>query len=225
MCKEMIKFTCILTAVLLVNADRSRAGTIVDNTLSTVSGHGTLFGPNDPPPQYYAQEFTTGSQGALLISVVVNIGGATTSPVTAFGELLTNNDGTPQGGTDLGNFTTTATIGAAYTNDTFTTTSNIMLAAHTSYWFVLGSTDNDYKWSFTPSNTANPDGSSITNYAFSHDLSTWTVETNGPFLIQVNGTPTVVPEPSSIVLNAIGCSAIAFTVVVRRRFASTGRAH
>jgi hypothetical protein len=212
---RLLKFGFGVVFTFLVNFSQSSGATIVSNLSDAVAGTGTVFASG--PPQFYAQEFTTGAQSATLGSVIAALGGAA-QPFTASAALLANNGNSP-GSTVLTTFNVPA-ISSAYSDLTFTPASSITLSANTSYWFeLMASGTGDYKWQYTDTVSA-----SISDYAYSHDNgSTWTVETNGPFLIEVDSPSSAsAPEPSSLILvgltTLLGC-----VVVVSRRSRMVGR--
>ena len=209
----LTRFVCVFAATLLVNFGQSHAGIIISNLGDAQNGAGTIYAP--PAPQEYAQEFTTGSQSVELGTVIAQLGAASGS-FTASAELVADNSGLP-GSTVLTSFTVPS-IGTSYSGLTFTPNTSVLLSANTNYWFVLAASGTgSYKWGYTDTLNA-----SLPNYAVSDNSgSTWTIGTPaGPFLIQVNSAAAV-PEPSSIVLIALGVPAIA--MAMRRRFASIVR--
>ena len=88
----------------------------------------------------------------------------------------------------------------------------------TTYWFALAASGigTGFRWNYTDTLQSN-----LPNYAVSNDNgATWSVGTPaGPFILQVNSA---VPEPSSLVLLALGVSATG--IAMRRRSASIVRA-
>ena len=193
---------------LLFVARVSHAATIVSNLTDAVGGQGTVYAP--PEPQEYAQEFVTGGQSAPLGQVIADLGGATGS-LTASAELVANNAGQP-GSTILTSFTVPV-ISTTYSDLTFTPTSTATLSANTDYWFVLiASGTGSYKWAYTDTNSA-----SVPLYASSHDGVTWNVESNGPFLIEVDSSSAAAaPEPASFILAGLGGLLGLGTVLARR---------
>ena len=218
----LTRFACVCTVTLLMNFGQSRAGIVVSNLSDTQTGAGTIFAP--PAPQEYAQEFKTGSQNVDLADIIAPLGAATGS-FTASAELVADNGSNSPSSTVLTSFSV-PTIGTATTSPypqlTFTpNTSDVVLSANTNYWFVLAATGSgSYKWGYTGTTNA-----SLPNYAVSDNSgASWTVTpVTGPFLIEVDSVTPVsaVPEPSSVVLIALGVPAVA--IAMRRRCASTVR--
>ena len=161
--------------LLVVGLEQSQGAVIVSNLAAADNGAGTVYAP--PQPQAYAQEFTTGSQGALLGSVITVLG-PTTGSFTTTAQLLANNAGTP--GAVLTSFSVPAIPAATYGDVTFNPMSSVMLSANTNYWFELSAAGTGYiKWQYT-----NATNAQLPNYASSHDLGvTWSVDSGAPFLI------------------------------------------
>jgi hypothetical protein len=200
--------------ILLANAGLSYADTvIVSNLTAAVAGTGTIY--SSGPPQSYAQEFLTGSSSVVLSSIIVPLGDASGS-FAAGAELVNNNSGLP-GSTVLTGFTVPTIPTGSPTDLTFTPMSSVTLAANTDYWFILAATGSggDYQWQYT-----NTLSTSFPNYAVSNNSgSTWAIGTPpGPFLLGANAA--AVPEPSSLVLAAIGLLALGMVVRARRLRAS-----
>jgi len=201
-----------LAVALLTSVAQSRAAVIVSNLSATANGTSTIYASG--PPQEYAQEFLTGSSSFTLASIVAPIGDATGS-FTASAELVTNNSGQP-GTTVLATFTIPAIPTGTPSDLTFTPNSSVVLSANTDYWFVLSATGTtgDYKWDYT--NTNSP---SLPNYAVSQNSgSSWTVNSNGPEIIEVNSVDQVTgaPEPSSVLFLG-GISLFGFVISRRSR--------
>jgi hypothetical protein len=102
------------------------------------------------------------------------------------------------------------TISTGFTNVTLTPTSSVTLTANTDYWLVLSATGSggDYQWEYT-----NTLSSSFPNYAMSTDNgASWAIGTPaGPFLLDAT-----TPEPSSLVLGALGLLAFGLVVCAHR---------
>jgi hypothetical protein len=203
------KFFCGTALTLFVSLGQSHADIIVSNLADPVDGTGTVYASG--PPQFYAQEFETGSQSVELGSIIANVGEAAGS-FTASAELVVNSGDLP-GSTILTGFTVPA-IGSSLSDLTFTPTSSVTLSANTPYWFVLeaSGTTGSYKWAYT--NTLSP---SLPNYAVSNNSgASWTIGTPpGPFLIEADSV-TAIPEPSTFrLVGAVGL--LGFVVVLSRR--------
>jgi len=114
-----------------IHVENAGADVIVDNTSQSPVGYG-IVGTG----QFEGQEFNTGNASYALTSVVAQVG-ASSGTYTGVAELVTDNGGTPAGGTVLTTFSFPA-IGASFANETFIpTTSGVVLNANTNYWFVL----------------------------------------------------------------------------------------
>lgn len=196
--------------MLLANAGLSYGDAVIlSNLTAAVNGTGTIY--NSGPPQWYAQEFLTGSSSELLSSIIVPLGDASGS-FTAGAQLVNNNSGLP-GSTVLTGFTVPMIPTGSPTDLTFTPMSSVTLAANTDYWFILAAAGSggDYQWPYTNTLSA-----SFLNYAVSENSgATWTVGAPpGPFLLEATA-PSPVPEPSSLVL--VTCGFLTFAVVLSRR--------
>jgi len=191
--------------MMLANAGLSYGGTvIVSNLTDTVNGTGTIY--SSGPPQSYAQEFLTGNSSLALSRIIVALGGAS-GTFTATADLVNNNSGLP-GSTVLTGFTV-PTIPSGVADLTLTPTSSVTLQANTDYWFVLSASGSgSFQWEYTSTLS-----SSFPNYAVSMDNgATWATGTPaGPFLLEAD-----TPEPSSLVLGAIGLLTFSMVVCVRR---------
>jgi hypothetical protein len=206
----LIRVVCVFAVAPIVSSVPSRAGTIVSNLDQTMNGHSTIYAAG--PPQEYAQQFTTGSQGVELGTVTALLGDAL-GTFTASAELVTDNGGTP-GTTVLTTFTVpTIPTGTTYVDETFTPNSSVMLSANTSYWFILSASGTDttarYRWGYTDSTSYTGSGS-LGEIGVSRDNgATWTIHplSYGPEILQVNTAS--VPEPTSLVLIALAVPAIA----------------
>jgi hypothetical protein len=201
-------FFALFAITLFMSIGQSHAGIIVSNINATVNGTAGIFSPATPPPEWQAQEFTTGSQSVTLGTVIVSLGDAS-GTFTPFAELVTDDNNKP-GSMVLTSFTVPS-IGTSFADLTFSPTSSVLLSANTSYWFVLGATGSGpyvYQWQWT--NTADP---SLSHFAHTENNgASWTSFEGSPFLIQVNS----VPEPSSFVLTCLGCPIVVGAFMSRR---------
>lgn len=208
--RSLTKFLLGAAFSLLISAGLSYGDTIIVSNLgATVNGTGTIY--SSGPPQSYAQEFLTGGSSVLLSSIVVPLGDAT-GTFTASAELVADNSGLP-GSTILTSFTIPAIPTTTPTDLTFTPTSSVTLNANTDYWFVLSASGSgDYKWDYT-----NTLSTSFPNYAVSNNSgATWSIGVPpGPFLLEATAA-SVVPEPSSLVLSAMGLLVFGVVVCARR---------
>lgn len=197
--------------VLLLCAGSANADTIVSNLSATVNGTGTIYASG--PPQFYAQEFTTGAQAEQLTSIIAALGNLSGS-VTVTAELVTNSAGLP-GTTVLTGFVSPTIPSTSPTDVTFSPDLTVDLAADTNYWFILEAFGTgDYRWDYT-----NTLSSSLPNYAVSNNSgSSWLIgNPPGPFLIGVDGTPALAaPEPSALAL--LGTGILSMAGMARRRF-------
>ena len=193
--KHLMKFVGGVAFALLVSLGQSHAAVIVSNLADPVNGTGGVY--TGAQPQDYAQEFMTGSQSVALGSIIAPLGTAVPS-FSPSAELVANVGGLP-GDTALTTFPVPTIPTSSPTALTFTPTSSVMLSANTDYWFILSATGagGSFKWQYTDTTSA-----SFPNYASSHDGGvTWTIESGGPFLMEVDSAAlSPAPEPSSSVL-------------------------
>ena len=154
--RQMFEKLFLAVAItLVIHAKNAGAGVIVDNTSQTPVGSGQIGGG-----QFEAQEFNTGSLIYLLDSIVAQVGGLSGTINGIGAQLVQDNGGTPAGGTVLTSFTVPS-IGSTYANLEFDpTTSGVVLAANTNYWFVLNYSSGSglFGWNYAGNQTASGPG-------------------------------------------------------------------
>jgi hypothetical protein len=201
-------------AVILA-AGPGRADVVVGNLGDFPAG---AFGLVPGSTTDVAQQFTTGIQGFDLTDIQATVGGVR-NLTSGAAYLLSDSGGSPGSLVANLNFSASDFPALGVGVVTFTPSSPVMLTADTTYWFALGDRDSiasrsSFGWSVTFSGAVLGPGS-IGDYAKSSDEGqTW----NGPFsdargLIQVDGTPTAVPEPSSALV--VGFAALAWLGVCK----------
>jgi hypothetical protein len=116
----------------------------------------------------------------------------------------------PDTSTALATFTFPA-LDIGYGARTLTpTTSGLVLQANTEYWFVLNNlqgTAAPFQWEYTKDSTSTSSyGGQLTTLRASSDGgASWSVPAASyTYLLQVNGEPLSVPEPSGWVIGALG---------------------
>ncbi len=195
------KFMLAVAITLVIQSGNAGAGVIVDNTSQSQVGNGQIGGG-----QFEGQEFNTGSLSYTLDSIVAQVGGLSGTINGIGAQLVQDNGGTPAGGTVLTTFTVPS-IGSSFVNEEFDpTTSGVVLAANTNYWFILNysSGSGTFGWNYAGTQSASGPGS-LGAYATSFDNgSTWIINNFGPGtpdLIQVNGTVVAaVPETGTLTM-------------------------
>ncbi len=218
-----MNLVCAFAVALIAGSVPSRAETIISNLSETMNGHSTIYAAG--PPQEYAQEFITGNQGVELGTVVALVGDAT-GTFTASAELVADNGGQP-GSTVLTTFTIpTIPTGSTYHDEVFMPSSNVLLSANTSYWFILSASGTDtsafFRWGYTDSTSYTGSGSLNMIARSQNNGSSWTTYplSYGPEILQVNSA---VPEPSSAILIGMGVPAALYWFGARRRASRVGR--
>jgi len=173
--------------------------------------------PPNTPGFESAQAFTTGTDSYLLDTISANLGNfdpGLNGDFTLSAVLYSaNSDGSP--GTFLTSFNHAAIPASGFADVAFNPIDQVLLSAGATYLFVLKGSSADgtggVDWSYADTyNSSGPGALPYFNTSFDGGA-TW----NGPFappaggapyLIQVNGTPSV-PEPGSWLLGAVGFGA------------------
>ena len=217
-----------LSAVLSFCAlNAAHAGTVVGN-LDDGSGFSstvTSQSPSGTSPLWIAQQFTTGDLGSVtgLSQIIVSLGlfdpGNSNFFIT--GELFADTGDAP--GTKLLDLTRIDGLSeTGFANVAFNPGAAFDLASNTSYWFVIKGYSEDgsgnVDWEYANSDTPTSGTGSLSFFATSDDQGvTWTSTPVGgadtPYLIQVS----TIPEPSSILIAAIGFSTVVGAARVSRR--------
>ena len=199
-------------AVLVVGQQQARAEVIVSNLDPAEfgsAGYGDALG----------QSVITGGTPVSLTSIEFAQSDGP-NPGDSLAVYSRNADGTL--GTELfDGFTLTldSTLGIAFAQ----VDGSFSLQADTGYWFVLSNPDVT-EWDFTSSTGySTQDGATLPEVDTSYVLYEGTTyyfdlsqgEDSGPDLIQVNGQPLPVPEPSTVAFMGLACSG--GLVFLRRR--------
>ena len=172
------------------------------------------------PSDFWAQEFTSGV-AATLQSVDASLGNFSAGNngdfvLTAQLFQVSGAMNTPDQGTLIATLTQNGVIPTSgYANVEFDASPSIALSPNLFYWFVLSATSSDKSglvdWQFTDGDTTSVIGpGSLSNAAVMSPgiPPPWTVFTDAPFLMQVNGSFASVPEPSSLIMAGAGFSAM-----------------
>jgi hypothetical protein len=176
-------------------------GDVVVSNLSEPVRAPTPIGNTQPDEFWATQSFITDGMTYDLDSIQARMGTATNSPTAVF-ELRK----------DTGANSIDLTIGGLVTSFTapdltglnsvrnLLPTSSVQLDPNTKYWFVAGVTNNGtFEWEYA--NTGSFSGPGSLNFFGDSDDAgaTWTYRDSPffPYFIQVNATPTGVPEPTT----------------------------
>jgi hypothetical protein len=195
----------VALVLVLHTSVATRAGMIVGNLDQSTANNANSVKFN---AQTLAQQFNVGSQGYTLTAIQANLGN-NIDPVTGFARIVTDANGAP-GTQVVANFTfpsVPATNPGA--NVEFDPTSNaVQLAANTHYWFVLGSSAGTgfFEWAYATNTnlTAGSVGTLGSLDSSTDNGATWGALGNTRGLIQVDGTPSAVPEPASFAMLGLG---------------------
>jgi len=195
---------------------RARAGPVIVGNLSQ---------PPDPlspsvidSTDFWAQEFTSGV-AATLQSVEASLGNLSAGnngdfALTAQLYKVAGASNTPDQGTQIATLTQNGVIPTSgFANVEFDASPSIVLSPNLFYWFVLSAQSSDgsgfVDWQFTNTTSSTGPGSLLNAAVMSPGIPPpWTVFSGAPFLVQVNGTFSAVPEPSSLIMGCAGFSAV-----------------
>lgn len=155
-----------------------------------------------------AQSFITGDQAATFESVTLSM--YEWEPIGGFAVHIYDATGA---GNAPGSLLATLSGNDSPGSGNYDYTGTLTLSPNTTYWVeadVTLASGASYEWS--ASSDAPTLGSQI-GFAHSNDTVTWSHNTGVNLLMQVNASPALVPEPSSLALLAVGCAGL----LLRRR--------
>ncbi|MBI4863820.1 MAG: hypothetical protein HY815_26720 [Candidatus Riflebacteria bacterium] len=197
-----VRFPSRLRSVLVVTLAVLLAGHAAHASLITSNlGESTNSYVDLDVADWFAASFTTDGQTYTFTQVTLDMADAGAAGGNFVVSLRADNSGVPAGSSLTGLSGSAAPTSAGQ----YAYTGTYSLAANTTYWVVAGvsSGSGDYRWNFTDSFAQTGPGSIGDEYGFSGDQGTsWTTPGSGPQKLSVEGTPTGVPEPSSVVLFA-----------------------
>jgi len=176
---------------------------LFENTALTPSGSLPVFTD-------YAS-FSTGAQSGTLSKVVVVLSGDNTSSGTIDVGLYSNDIGDVPGAlaTSIGTIQDTGLAGTP-TPFGVSLTSNPLLAAGTRYWIGLTSSTTSAICSYSIDSS----GAGVANEFYSQSAGSSSPNSTGPLLMEVDMTPSAVPEPATFLF---GATALASMALYRRR--------
>lgn len=130
-------------------------------------------------------------------------------------EIYSNVDDEP--GSSIGILTSPGSYSSGTLTPTTFTASGITLAQSSSYWVVLKSpSESDtFRWASTDNNTGSGAGFSVQNGTSGNGGANWLTYFDSPYQMVITVQP--VPEPSSLILSALGFIALGFSVKRRNR--------
>jgi hypothetical protein len=211
-----VKTLIALTGLLLCPLSARASQVIVGNLNQTVSSNSpSVIDPSD----FWAQEFTSGV-AATLQSVDASLGNFTQAgsgdfALTAQLFQVSSASNTPDMGSLVATLTQNGAIPTAgYANVEFDAAPSVLLNPNAFYWFVLSASSDDGSglvgWQFTdsPSNMGPGSLPNVASMSTFFPTPPWSLSSGTPFLVQVNGTIAVVPEPSTLVMGCAGFSAV-----------------
>ena len=192
----------LVTCLALVGSSRpAGAGFVLsDNTSSSSGGTDAATGST-----WLADSFGSGTTASTLNSITLSLA----NPTAGTAILSLYSDGGLQPGSLLGNLTAPGQYSTGLGLETFTTT-GIALTANTTYWVVLSASTGEYDWSYSSTTTGSGVGFQE-DYAQSPDKgSSWFYYADAPYQMTVTASisPSVVPEPGSLVLCGLGAATL-----------------
>jgi len=215
-------FALFVTTALLVAAPGAQADTIVYNSFGpgmTITPMGDTGTYTLGPPgtvNYFGAPFSpsatvdltslTGNWAAALTYAEDQFPLTNPAPITI--SVWTDSGGEP--GTELESWA--LTVDQMATNYTLTTSSGPLLVAGDEYWVLADYTgaeagDNFLGWALYSG------GSSLGLWASDISATTMVLYTSGDPVLEVQGTPAVVPEPSMLLVLSVGF----LVVLIKRR--------
>lgn len=198
-----------LIVLASVGVASARGDILVSNLTATQANADTVSGQS-------AQGFVTGGSAWTVSSIEAALGGVGGDPnainasATLYASKVVGGVDTPDTSTALATFSFPA-LDIGYLSRTFTpTTSELVLQANTEYWFVLNNlkgTAAPFQWVYTKDTTSGSSyGGLLTTLRTSSDGgASWSSPADSySYLLQVNGAPLSVPEPSTLAISALG---------------------
>ncbi len=208
---RLLAVILMAATVFLCFAGHARAGVVYDNisgATGAVSGGSAGIATTNAP---LANSFSTGGQSSLLTDVGLLVLALNPSSGGSFSVSLLSDNSTSPGVT----LTAIATIDDSLLATTLGTFNYQLptpypLAANTRYWIELNSASSTSEWSFTATNVGIGVENEYVYYAGQ-------VSANSAFTPYQMTVTTVVPEPATIGLCALGLLVIAAVRSVRAR--------
>ena len=196
--KDLKVKVVLIVGVMTFIAECPDAGAqgIICNTANTTSG-ASMMDSSDP----CYQSFTTGANGSSLNGVSVDLNGIYGSGFA----LALYSDNANSLGSQIAALAVPATLGTGL--QTFTTTSQISLSPLTQYWWAASDSDPSSFFLLAVSDTTGYATSDA--WSMGQGWSTFNGSYGNPYVFSVDASVVAAPEPSTLVLTAIGCAAVA----------------
>ena len=190
----------MLAVAILAGGAAVRADIII---VSNLGGSDNGFF-NVQPGQWFAREFTTGSQAYDLTSIVATLSNSIGDDTLFVAKLNSDGGGHPSNSTLTTLAPSPFPVGSSNTDVTFTPQTAVTLSPGTNYWFELGysSGGGSTHWHDTFGSSTTGPGTLSPGIARSFDQGASWTPAGGNAFIQVNGNPmsAVVPEPSTLAM-------------------------
>jgi len=185
-----------MAAALEIGAAAKPSSVVIfDNLSGSPIGDGPVYAGFS-----YAESFTTGAQSDMLASVTLAL-----SDGTADGSFAVNLYDASGSGSSPGVQLLTLAGSDNPGSGNIIYTGSLALSPNTTYWVeaeVNPSSDSYYEWSATEDAPAVGSNIGLANSGMDGD--TWQVYSGVDLQMEVNVTPTAVPEPASTALLAVG---------------------